>query len=210
MTLRLLALLACFFLLGARGAEARVDSISFDVTRFPPTFDENAFAYGFALFSLTTIAALATALLMQFVFERRVKRIILAEAGTDDMIYEDDCGPGTACALYRFQIGSLLWMALLGCLPDVLVLLAWGEASDETMWLLFQFDRICDGLCGIPFGAFALSYLISGSIVQHRLALDTGDVPLRPRWVQIKEKVKIVALALVIAIGVTSYKAGLA
>lgn len=200
-------ILACYMLLGARDIPTGPPMIM-DMTRFPPSFEDNAFAYGFALFSLTVIASTSAALLLQFMFDRRAKIALALELGSG--AYVGSCAPGSVCGLYRFQIGTLMWTMLLGTLPDVLVLLAWGEASDQLMWLLFQVDRIGDGMAGIPFTLFALSYLLSGKVIEHKLSLETDDVPLRPRWVQIKEKARIVVLALVIALGVTAYKAGFA
>lgn len=204
--MRIVLILLCFLLLGARSLPG-LDLSFASGARFPPSFEDNAFAYGFALFSLTVISATSAALLLQFLFDRRAKTRLSLELG--ETAYLGSCAPGSACGLYRFQISTLMWTMLLGALPDVLVLLAWGEASDPLMWLLFQTDRVGDGLAGIPFTMFALSYLLSGKVIEHRLSLDVEDVPLHPRWVQLKEKVRIVVLALVIALGVTAYKAGL-
>jgi hypothetical protein len=101
-------------------------------------------------------------------------------------------------------------MALLGTLPDVLVLLAWGEASDTTMWTFFQLDRIGDGMAGLPFIAFALTHAIAKERIEHRLTINAEGVPFTLSWFKAKEKVKIVGWSLVIACGVTLYKAGIA
>ena len=207
---RVALLLTCFLLFGARSVDgvARQPGAALPITRFPPSFEDSAFAYGFALFGLTLIASVSAAILFNFMFDKRIRHDAVNEFG--DTAFAVDCPSGSPCQLYRFQLGALLWTMLLGTLPDILLLLAWGEAPLSVMWTLYQLDRVGDGLASIPFGMFALSYLLSGNVIEHKLALDGGVVPLRPRWVQVKEKGKIVIWASVIALGVTAYKAGLA
>jgi hypothetical protein len=200
-----LAFIAMFVLLGGRSAPAADgSSLPLIETRFPPTFEDNAWAYGFALFSLTVIAATSAAILSNYWFEFRRDRAVRLSRMCS--VKPDVTHPLT---VYRFQIGCLLTMALIGTLPDVLVLLAWGEASDTTMWALFQIDRIGDGMCVLPFGLFMASYLLNREALDRTLTLDAGYVPIRPRWVQLKDKVGIVVWALVIALGATLFKAGL-
>ena len=205
--MRVFFALVMLLLLGAKSAEDVQRAVDM-TTRFPPTFEDNALAYAFALFSLTVISAMSTAFLSGFLFEKRLKRQLAEKL--DNLVLQAAFSARSSLSIYRFQISCLLWMALIGTLPDVLVLLCWGEASNATMWFLFQFDRVMDGFAGIPFALFALSYVLSGGAIKHRLAFDAEDVPLQPRWVQIKDEVKIVGLALIIALGVTLYKAGVA
>lgn len=164
--------------------------------------------YGLALFSLTIISAISLAVLSGYLFEYHISK----EAKQRLYNPVDQAAPHiySSFTLYRFQIGCLLLMALLGTLPDVLVLLAWGEASNDTMWVFFQLDRIGDGLAGMPFIAFALTHAIAKERIAHRLSLDAERVPLSISWLKAKEKVKIVGWSLVIACGVTLYKAGIA
>ncbi len=204
--MRVFFALSLFLLLGAKN---NITPRTVDMTtRFPPTFEDNALAYGFALFSLTVISAVSLAFLSAAMFEGRLRKQLISQL--NNPVKQALFNPRSTLSLYRFQITCLLWMALIGTLPDVLVLLFWGEASSPVMWFLFQFDRVCDGFAGIPFAMFALSYVLSGGAIKHRLALDAVDVPLQPRWVQVKDEVRIVAIALGMALGVTLYKAGVA
>lgn len=176
-------------------------------TRFPPSFGDNPWAYGFALFGLTIISAMSLAILAGILLEARHNRQIDAAVGN---VAVKSLSPAiTTLTLYRVKLACLLSTIAIGASPDVLVMLAWGEASDRMMAALFTLDRLGDGLALLPFVAFVMTVALSGGSVAHRLALDPYQVDLTPRWSRIRQKLQIALCAFLIAIGVTLYKASL-
>jgi len=175
--------------------------------RFPPVFEDSPIAYAFALFSLSLISALSLAMLVGFVVEQRRAREV--EAMVDNRAYRTPARTGLSLLqLHRLIVSGFLLTILFGALPDVLVLLAWGEASDTTMMALFQLDRLFDGMTVFPLAvAFGLQS-VAAQAVDHRLFIEPAPVRLVLRWSALKEKVKIGGLVLCIAVGVTLYKAG--
>lgn len=172
---------------------------------YPPSFDGNPWSYGFALFSLTLICALSTALLMQFLFEARSRRRAwassMAVAGQGPQPF------ATPLTVHRMIITGFLVTILLGALPDVIVLFAWGEATHATMDLLFLIDRIGDGLTFAPF-SFACALSAWGlQVLPQQLITQTKVQLSRPTWHTVKDQAKIIGMVLVVAAGVTFAKA---
>lgn len=176
-------------------------------SRFPPSFHESALAYGFALFGLTLISAISLALLVGNILEARHNRQIDLRLG--NWVVRKPIPTVTALSLYRVKICCLLSVIICGALPDVLLLLAWGEGGDAMILNLYTLDRFADGFAIVPFLLFVSTFLMSGGAVSHRLALDPREVDLVPRWARIRDKVKMTVLAFLIAVGVTLYKASL-
>lgn len=175
--------------------------------RFPPVFEDSPIAYAFALFSLSLISALSLAMLVSFVLEHRRARDI--EALVDNRAYRSPSRPGLSLLqLHRLIVSGFLLTILFGALPDVIVLLAWGEASDATMMTLFQLDRFFDGMTVFPLAVSFGLQSVAAQAVEHRLFIEPAPVRLTMRWSALKEKVKIGGLVLCIAVGVTLYKAG--
>ncbi|MCP3731999.1 hypothetical protein M9978_16360 [Sphingomonas sp. MG17] len=178
--------------------------------RFPPVFDDSPVAYAFALFSLSLISAIALAMLIGSMLEERrareVDRIVHNRVRRAPKRVEM-----TLLQLHRLIVSGFLLTILFGALPDVIVMLSWGEADDGTMFALFQLDRFFDGLTAFPLvGSFILSTMAAQS-VDHRLFTDPAPPPVRLsfRWTSFGDKLKIGGLVLCIAVGVTLYKAGL-
>lgn len=171
---------------------------------YPPSFDGNPWSYGFALFSLTLICALATALLLQFVFEARARRAgwkISAVKGQGPHPF------ATPLTVHRLIITGFLLTILCGALPDVIVLFAWGEATNPTMDTLFLIDRIGDGMTFAPF-SFACALSAWGlQVLPQQLITSTSVQLRRPTWQTLKGQAKIIGMVLVVAAGVTFAKA---
>lgn len=176
-----------------------------NTSRFPPSFDGNPWSYGFALFSLTLISAIALTILIGYLSEARARREIDERIGN---MVPAALSPSALSpyVLHRLIIAGLMLTIVLGAVPDVLLLLAWGEAGDSTLDTLFLVDRVCDGLTLAPFLASTLLLLWAGQAVDHRLSIEPVKVRLRPSWQAIRERLKLVLLVLLIAVGVTFAK----
>lgn len=176
--------------------------------RFPPVFADSPLAYAFALFSLTLASALSLAMLVGFVLEvrraREIEHLVASRAPQPGR-------PGylTLLDLHRLIVSGFLLTILLGATPDVVVLLAWGEASDGAMFALFQLDRIFDGLTILPLATSLALSTIAAQSVDHRLFIEPAPVRLSFKWSSLRDKFKIGGVVLCIAIGVTLSKAGL-
>lgn len=174
-------------------------------TRFPPSFEGNPWAYGFALFSLTLISAISFSMIVGYALEARRQREI--DRLTRNLLAQPTRAMLSPITLYRLIVSGLLMTILFGALPDVVVMLAWGEAEDPTMWLFLQIDRVFDGLTLAPFTIAIYVAVRAAQAVDHRLAVDNLQISLRPSWSTLRDKLKILGLVLLIAIGVTLYKA---
>lgn len=175
------------------------------LSRYPPSFEGNPWSYGFALFSLTLICALAIAMLMHMLFESRAKHAAYQMLGQDPPPPEPWASPLT---IHRSIVACFLMTILFGAFPDVLILFLWGDAAPETMDLLFFTDRVGDGLTGIPFTAAAALTAWGSQVVPQQLIRNT-PIPVRaPTWRTFKDQAKIAGMVLFIALGVTLAKAG--
>lgn len=172
---------------------------------YPPSFDGNPWSYGFALFSLTLISALSLAHLLTMLHDAH--RVRLARRLFSGALAGETIGLFTLLGSYRTILAGLFLTIVLGALPDVLLLLAWGEASDPVIDRLFLLDRVCDGATLVPF-LFAVT--MKAWVIQalpQRLA-EVSRTPLQPlRPFMIARYLKILALVLVISLGVTIGKA---
>lgn len=175
-------------------------------TRFPPSFDESPLAYAFALFSLTLVTAISLHIVIGYALEHR------REAEISRRVCNQAHAPlkhgMTLLGLHRVIVSGFLLTIIFGAAPDVLTMLAWGEASDQTMWTLFQIDRAFDGLLLLPFLLSVFVTIRAGMPVDHLLGRDPVKVTLRPTWGMVRDKLKIMGAVLCIAVGVTFYKAG--
>jgi hypothetical protein len=171
---------------------------------YPPSFAGNPWSYGFALFSLTLICAFAIAMLLHFVFEARAKRAVLKFFGQHPQPPLPWASPLT---IHRTIVMCFLATILLGAFPDVLVLFAWGEASNRTMDVLFLLDRIGDGSTFVPFTAAVALSAWGAQVVPQQLIRDTPVVVSAFKWRTVKDQAKVVVMVLIIAVGVTIAKA---
>jgi hypothetical protein len=175
------------------------------LTRFPPSFDGNPWTYGLALFSLTLVSAICLTILVGWLLEARHQREIDRRIG--NWVISRPIPRLTIYQLHRLTKVGFLLTILMGACPDALVLFAWGEADDATMIALFAIDRWCDGLLLLPFLWSTMLVLWGGQALDHRLASEPSYVKLRPSWLLAQQKIKMVAVVLLIALGVTYSKA---
>lgn len=172
---------------------------------FPPSFDGNPWTYGFALFSLTLVSAMSLAQLLNYLFEAQRKREISQLVG--NVLPPEPKPPMSSLTAFRTIVSSFLLMAFLGATPDVFILLAWGEASGETMLWLYMLDRVWDGLVVLPFG-YALWMLERTRQALPQQLAKVIHVPLGPfRWEMAVNNLKIATMVFLIAVGVTLGKA---
>ncbi|HVJ03811.1 MAG TPA: hypothetical protein VM662_16660 [Sphingomonas sp.] len=176
-------------------------------TRFPPVFDDSPLAYAFALFSLALVTSVSLAIVINYALEHRREHVINAKIG--NRAYPPRQLGITLVGLHRVIVSGLLLTIIFGALPDVVVLLAWGEATERTMWILFELDRLFDGLTLLPFMVSTFVSVRAGPAVDHIIGLDPIKVSLRPTWGMVRDKLKIMGAVLCISVGVTFYKAGL-
>lgn len=173
-------------------------------SNFPPSFDDSPWSYGFALFSLTTICAVSLSMLWQFWFEARARRLAAKMAMN---LVAEPVPFASPLTVHRLIIAGFLLTILCGALPDVLVLFFWREASTGTMETLFTIDRIGDGLTLLPFLLSAVLSAWGIQVIPQQLLRETRVTLRRPGWDTVRDKLKIVAVVLIISAGVTLAKA---
>lgn len=169
----------------------------------PASFSGNRLAFGFALFSLFSVSSLAIRQLF----------LIAAQLRREGWRSDPDVG------LYRMTVGALMMAIVLGAAPDVILLLIYGEANEQSMTAVMTIDRVCDGLVGVPFVA-AVFLRVRAEQFQRSPTLDDlhalngVDVGPRdralflvqPQTESIAENVKIVLFIMAIAAGLALLK----
>lgn len=167
----------------------------------PGSFGGNRAAFGFALFSLFTVASLSAR-----------KFIVIAV-----QLRDEDWRHAPDIALHRIAIAALMLTTFLGSAPDVGVMLLWGEASQPILSVARGIDRICDGL---TIGPFMIATVALIRAEQLRLVpLDDfrrefDGVPAReraffvvtPRREGLAENVRIIVAIAVLALGLAVWK----
>lgn len=174
------------------------------LTRFPPSFDNNPALYAFALFSLSLITSISLGIVIGYGLEARRAREV--DRLIQNQLTRVDTPALSPVSIHRLIVSGFLLTIIFGALPDVLVMLAWGEAADTTMTILFDVDRAFDGLTLLPFLGSVFISLRAAQVVDHRLAVEPLKIRIKPSWGMIRDKMKIAALVLFISAGVTFYK----
>ncbi len=177
------------------------------MTNFPPSFDGSPWSYGFALFSLTLISAFALAQLLSQLFEYRRAREI--ERAINNALPPPLPLPKpNLLSTYRHIVAGLMLTIVCGAAPDVVFLMAWGEATAGSMDIILLIDRIGDGLTVLPFLWAIWSLAWAAQSLPQSMAFRAAQIPMvKPRLPLFRDKLKIAAIVLVIAVGVTIGKA---
>lgn len=148
---------------------------------FPPSFDDNAFLFGWALFARLMVLMLASATVVRLVSRTRVEAL-----------------PCNHPVFYhRAAFIMVLVATMLGSGADVITYLPWGEVQADTMARYMTAARIMDGLTVFPF-TMALfvplwvaglgmcagmprmdSFRLSGAIHDIRTTWPSAAIPLR-------------------------------
>jgi hypothetical protein len=102
----------------------------------------------------------------------------------------------------RYVIWLLLSTILVGGGPDVIVMLAYGEVSNETTGLILQFDRIMDGLTMFPVVAAILLWYRAKPVINYQLIRQPIPVDLWPKLRKMGPNIRIGGVVALIALGV--------
>lgn len=174
-------------------------------TDFPPSFEGNPWAYGFALFGTVLISAMCLMFLLAYVFEGRRHRAVLRMVGS--LVPPKKQSWFSALTVYQGILVNLMFAIFLRGSSDALVLLAWGEVSQGTMQVIFIVNYLANGVAVIPFIFALLLWSWASQTIPQRLA-EEALVPMPPiTWQVMKDKVKITGLVFLLALGVTIGKA---
>jgi hypothetical protein len=188
--------------------------------RFPPSFADSPYSYAFALSSLSAVTFVSFAMIIGYAMENRVDRDMRRAVG--DRQWHPNCNKWTLWTYYKLVMSGFFLTVIFGAAPDVLTMFFWGEASDDTMNALFHFDRIMDGMVAVPFFASVAIATACHQAMGHRLSFDKktegllsanrdgGDGRFRVRgvnWLGVREKAKVVGMAILVSLAVTVYKA---
>lgn len=176
--------------------------------KFPPAFQENAFAYALALASLASLAFVSFSIIVGYLLEARLNIRILERLG--NIVSQRPAPYRTVLFYERWVSAGLLFTIFLGTFPDVLVLVLWNEVSAEAIIDLYLFDRICDGLVFIPYFFAIFLGLAFSQAKRHRLTYDAPATTEKHskilRWSDVWEKAQIIAMAIICAVGIAFYK----
>lgn len=174
---------------------------------FPPSFEDNPWSYGAALFAFTLISALSLAKILTIANDatRLRKAAELVGAHRFNVPDKPIWSPLT---LYRAEVLGFCVALFSTTVGDVFILLAWHGASATTMLWLFAIDWGLDAFAVLPFMVAFAAGVWSSQTVPHSLEYPEPLPVSLPKWPQLKRQAKIVAATLFIAAGVTLAKAG--
>lgn len=173
---------------------------------YPPSFEGNAWAFFFALFSLILVVSLAVGQILKHICEASRDRALTRRLGPG-FVSGRPLAFWTPLALYRWKISCLYLTILFGAVGDVAVMLSWGEVTQATMEMLLQTDRILDAMTIIPFLAAVAIAAWSDQAIPAQLCYPEPRPVKPPKWARVKGSVRILALIAIISMGVTIGKA---
>ena len=177
----------------------------FDGSTLPLSVDGMPWSYGVALFSDFLVAALSASHLMALLLDARHKRRAMRLMG------HGVTGPRlplfSPLNIFRGIVIGFLLTIVLRAFPDVLWMLAWNEATSESVYWLIVTESICDTLALFPF-IMSLSLLVwSGQVIPQKL-MEAASIKLaRPQLEDARTFLGMSVVVLLIAVGVTVGKA---
>lgn len=175
---------------------------------FPPSFADGPISYAVALFGDVLASALALTVLIHYVVEPA--RLCRAERAASHGQTFRRSGHGwlTLLGAHNHMMIGFMLSIVLRAMPDAAWMLAWGEATAATMRLLFTVDYVCDGLALVPFTVGVLLWAWSRNSISQQLR-KADDYPLGVSVLpSLISTLKIGAIVVLIAAGVTIGKAG--
>lgn len=171
------------------------------VSDLPSSFEGNAWAFCFALFSLLLIVSLSLGqVLKHWVEASRETHLVKHMPG---FVPNRPTAFWTPLTLYRWKVSLLYLTIIFGAIGDVAVMLAWREVSSRTIEALLAIDRVLDALTIVPFlCAFAMACW-SDQAIPAQLTYPEPRPVRPPKWARVKGSVRIVATIATISMGVT-------
>jgi hypothetical protein len=156
----------------------------------PPTFGNNRVFYGVVLGLLMLGNALAFGAFIENI------RFLLVNPSRSD-------SPAKVTVVNETV---LLVFILLATVPDVLVLLSWGERGAPTYYDLSRWDRAFDGFAIFILIGYILRRLRSRPTLLFQLQREPIPVDLEPSWQQLRPKLLIGLVVTIISFGVAFAK----
>lgn len=150
---------------------------------FPPSFEGNAVAYLWALFGLI----IANLLALEWLW-RTVWAFIEAPAPLKAPV---------TCT--RIIILGMVLTVLVGGLPDLVLIMSWGDVTPATRMAIAWVDKVLDGLVFVPFSFAWLFARLGGPMIDWQLERQPLPLDLWPTWQQMKRPLKIGGAAFAIA-----------
>lgn len=162
----------------------------------PPTFSGNRAAYGWALFSMVTMTMLSIRKMIGIAVEFRT---------TPWRAVPD-------IAHYRVAVFAFCAMVVFGVLPDVIILMLWGEAEASTLHTWGTLDRVGDGMAGVGY-LIAITMIVRAEQFQRMPTpglfenhATSSFFEISSRGERMREHIRMVAIVAVIALGLALLK----
>lgn len=157
----------------------------------PPTFGHNRPLYGGVLALMLTMTLLGFGAFIENVRFLTMHKSSWREPAKVEVVNES----------------LLLFAVLLAIVPDVLVLVSWGELMAPPYALLSKWDRAFDGISALFFIAYIIRRLRARPTLLFMLQMQR-DIPvaLEPTWEQLRPKLLVILAVVVISFGVAFAK----
>ena len=177
----------------------------FDGSTLLLSVDGTPWSYGLALFSDLLVAALSASHLMSLLLDARHKRRAMRLLGQG--VNKRRLPLFSPLNIYRGIVIGFLLTIVLRAFPDVLWMLAWNEATSESVYWLNLTESVCDTLALFPF-ILSLSLLVwSGQVIPQKL-MEAASIKLaRPQLEDARTFLGLSVIVLLIAVGVAVGKA---
>ena len=157
---------------------------------YPPSFGGSQLIYAAVLFVLLAVSAVAM-------------QVFLEEA---DRYYRSDVARRSSSGIYARLQMVLMLSFITAVAPDGLYLLAFGEVSSYDLGRILIADRMFDFVSGMMFFYWWWLRARTYDVIEVQLAADLG---IKRYWVsfdRLKNKLTLLSLSLVIALGVALAK----
>jgi predicted Co/Zn/Cd cation transporter (cation efflux family) len=152
----------------------------------PPTFGNSRLFYGMVLALMMIADALALGATIENV------RFLLTNYG----------GWREPAKVSVINETTLLLAVIFSTVPDVLVLLSWGELMAPPYATLSKWDRAFDGIAALTFLIYLVRRLRSRPALLFQLQREFIPVEIEPSWAQMRPKLVIALVVVVISFGV--------
>lgn len=178
---------------------------------FPPSLSDGPVSYGLALIGDMLAAGFSLTILFHYLFSphRAPQKIEHTAAGLLN-IKNMRGKVASVRALRRLNdyiVAGLMLAVVFRTVPDVAIMLSWGETTEPVARLLFNIDYVFDFIALLPLGGAAVVWAWARPSISQQLA-KADDYPMPPiRLVRISGFLKIAGLVTLIGVGLTLAKA---